>query len=520
MTTTLRRALRRQVRYAARAATLIAVVAIALPATAQQRAGQDSSAHVDPMGPRPDSSIRSMEGMSMPDTASPRGHSMIAAPLGLPMTRAGSGTSWRPDSSPMYADHFAAGRWDLMVHYEAVPYYDRQNNADPGQRGADQFGIINWAMLMASTGLAGGRIQLRGMLSAEPWTVTAKGYPLLLQSGEAYNGQSLHDRQHPHDLFMELAALYEHRVSRALALQLYIAPVGEPAIGPVAYPHRPSAEDNPFAPIGHHWQDATHISFGVITAGLYSRRWKLEGSVFNGREPDENRTNFDYAGRSLDSYAGRVSLNPNGEWTVSASYAYLKTPEALEPTVSQQRISAVVLNSRPFGKDGSWSSALIYGANKISNTSGLENSVLLETNIDLNAWIALFGRLEYVNKSSRDLAVEMAFPGAHFNVGEATLGYSRRLTTFPGGTLGVGALITLNIVPETLSAYYGSRTPVGFAVFLRIRAGRMAMASNMGAHDHMPMDASGHDPTTGSMARLPREREDSASKSSTSPRWP
>ena len=32
--------------------------------------------------------------------------------------------------------------------------------------------------------------------------------------------------------------------------------------------HRPSAADDPFAPLGHHWQDATHEAFGVVTTGL------------------------------------------------------------------------------------------------------------------------------------------------------------------------------------------------------------------------------------------------------------
>ena len=216
--------------------------------------------------------------------------------LGIPMTRNGSGTSWLPDAAPMHAAHFTAGRWSLMVHGSLYAMYDRQLT----QRGDAQVSSPNWGMLMAGRGLAGGFLQFRGMFSVEPFTVGGRGYPLLLQTGESYRGEPLHDRQHPHDLFMELAALYERPVASNLAVSLYLAPVGEPASGPVAFPHRPSAANDPLAPLGHHWQDATHISFGVLTAAIFSRTVKLEGSLFNGREPDEDRYDFDYAGRSLD----------------------------------------------------------------------------------------------------------------------------------------------------------------------------------------------------------------------------
>ena len=189
---------------------------------------------------------------------------MHAGPLGIPETRMGSGTSWLPDAAPMHAAHHMLGDWTLMLHGVGFLQYDRQG----GPRGSNQLGLINWAMAAASRPLGRGQLQLRGMLSAEPWTIGSRGYPLLLQSGEAYQGASLHDRQHPHDLFMELAALYERPVAKNLGLSLYLAPVGEPAVGPVAFPHRPSAADDPLAPISHHWQDGTHITFGVAGVGL------------------------------------------------------------------------------------------------------------------------------------------------------------------------------------------------------------------------------------------------------------
>ena len=408
-------------------------------------------------------------------------------PLGISMSRTGSGTSWLPDAAPMHAAHFTAGPWELMVHYSVFAYYDRQNDANTGRRGADQIGSVNWGMLMAARAIGGGRLRLRGMFSAEPWTVGAKGYPLLLQSGESYRGMPLHDRQHPHDLFMELAADYERAIRPNLALQLYVAPVGEPASGPVAFPHRPSAAADPFAPLSHHWQDATHITFGVVTGAVYSRVWKLEGSIFNGREPDDDRTDFDF--RTLDSYAGRITVNPASEWSVSASYAYLRSPEVLFPGDAEHRITASVLHSRPIGVHGDWSSAFIWGANRHSAEGGLSNSFLLESTVDLDGRNTLFGRVESVSKSADDLAISFESPtpfpgssmagaaaGPHYGIRAVAVGYLRELAGFPGGTVDAGVRTSVNFLPAALEPFYGSRTPAGFAVFIRLRPTIMRMA--------------------------------------------
>ncbi len=226
----------------------------------------------------------------------------------LPHSREGSGTSWVPDSSPVYAHHFMADDWTLMLHYSLAAGYDDQWS----DRGSRRFASVNWIMGMATRPLLGGQLTLRTMLSAEPATMGGHlQLPLLLQSGESYGGAPLHDRQHPHDLFMETAALYRHPIGGAFGVEVYGAAAGEPALGPTAFMHRPSGMINPFPPIGHHWQDSTHISFGVITAGVYTRWAKLEGSVFHGREPDEDRWNFDFG--ALDSWSGRLSLNPTDQ---------------------------------------------------------------------------------------------------------------------------------------------------------------------------------------------------------------
>src|SRR6059036_1029749 len=408
---------------------------------------------------------------------------MPAGPLGIPETRMGSGTSWLPDASPMHAAHYMLGRWALMLHGKGFLQYDWQG----GFRGSNQLGIVNWGMVAATRPLGGGQLQLRAMLSAEPWTIGSRGYPLLVQTGESYQGAPLHDRQHPHDLFMELAALYERPVARNLGLSLYLAPVGEPAVGPVAFPHRPSAADDPLAPIAHHWQDGTHITFGVVTVGVFTRTVKLEASWFNGREPDENRANFDYRGRRLDSYSGRMTVNPGPRWSVSAWYAYLKSPEGLYPDESLHRIGAAALTTQTVGAGGTWSSGLIYGANDQIGPGRLASSVVLESTVGLDGTNSLFGRIEYVRKSAEELVIPAVPATTQYDVGALAMGYLRTVGTVAGLAAGVGVRGSVNYVPSSLNAVYGSRTPAGVAIYLRLqlvatREGGMKMDGMPGMH--------------------------------------
>src|SRR2546428_11703495 len=381
---------------------------------------------------------------------------MPEGPLGIPETRMGSGTSWLPDASPMHAAHLRLSAWTLMLHGTAVVQYSDQ----AGARGDRRVNLIDWAMLAASRTIAGGWLHLGGMISSDPWGVGSRGYPLLLQTGESDRGVPLHDHQHPHDLFMELAALYERAVARNLAVSLYVAPVGEPAVGPAAFPHRPSASDDPLAPLAHHWQDGTHITFGVLTAGVFTRTTKLEASVFNGREPDENRTNFDYAGRALDSYSARLSVNPGARWSVSAWYAYLKSPETLHPEESLHRLGGAVLTAAPFGPRGRWAMALIYGANAAIGTGRLANSVVVETNLDLDGKNAGFGRAEYVRKTAVELVGLSVPPATQYDVGALALGYRRALTTVRGVTAGGWGRGAMNFVPNAPEEGYGSPAPL------------------------------------------------------------
>jgi hypothetical protein len=407
---------------------------------------------------------------------------MPERPFGIPMTRMGSGTTWLPDASAMRAWHFMAGSWMMMVHGDAFLQYDYQD----GPRGADQLGSINWGMLMAMRQLGGGTLHLHGMASAEPLTIGARGYPLLLQSGETYQGEPLYDRQHPHDLFMELSAFYERAISRNLGITVYAAPVGEPGIGPVAYMHRPSALNDPFAPLAHHWTDATHITYGVLTGGLFTRHVKVEGTLFNGREPDEDRYDFDF--HALDSYGARLTINPSAHWALSGSYGYLKEPEALHPDENQHRLGASVLHTVRLGRQGEWAAAVVYGANRHVESTGesgpWEHSLMVESNLQLDRANSVFGRAEYVRKSGEELSLADPLRAEEFDIATLSLGYIREFAGYRGATFGIGARGALNLTSDRLSGVYGGRTPVGLAVFLRVRPGLLEGAHAMDEEMH------------------------------------
>lgn len=298
-----------------------------------------------------------------------------------------------PASSPAYGHALERGPWRVAFHYNAFAGVTRQGS----RQDTTEALTVNWFMGMGQRDLDRGRISLRGMLSLEPLLLKREGYPLLLQTGETAYGEPLMDRQHPHDLFMELGARYNLPLTSGLGLETYIAAAGEPALGPVAFPHRPSAFTDPLAPLGHHWQDASHIAFGVVTLGAYTRRMKLEGSWFNGREPDENRVDFDL--RAPDSYSGRVTFNPTRDWSLQASYGYLNEPEALEPGIDVRRITASAAHNRRL-ESGNWASTFVWGRNRPDGAPA-SNAYLVETTLTFGPH-AIFGRAEYVQKSGHD----------------------------------------------------------------------------------------------------------------------
>lgn len=430
---------------------------------------------VAPAAAQDDTTHQGMPGMKMPssDTAKRQARRessttrdtmpmmmSMEGPLGISMERLGSGTTWIPDAVILPSRHVMKGEWSIMLHGFAFAQYDRQGRP----RGDDQFGSLNWAMIMADRSIAGGHFQLRFMPSLDAATVGKCGYPLLLQSGETCHGQPLADRQHPHDFFMELAALYQREINSRLALLLYAAPAGEPALGPVAFMHRPSAMDNPVAPLGHHWQDATHISFGVITGGIYTRSVRLEASAFNGIEPDENRWDLDAI--KLNSYSTRLTVNPNRAWSLTAGYGMIAEPGPGDARAKIHRVVASAMHGKSLADDAQWSSTLVYGANKADVWS---QSALIESEAVLDRSNTFFGRAEVVQKTASDLAVTASPAETRFNVGSASIGYIREILRGRGMTLGFGGYGTLNFVPGALADTYGSRTPLGGMIFLRVR---------------------------------------------------
>ncbi|HVN27392.1 MAG TPA: hypothetical protein VMT64_02840 [Candidatus Binataceae bacterium] len=386
--------------------------------------------------------------------------------LDLPMNREGSGTAWQPDSTPMYAKGFMLDGWSMMAHGLAFGGYDYQGS----RRGGGQVFSTNWAMLMAEHELLGGELGARLMMSGEEFTDGGRGYPLLLQSGEEFHGVPNHDRQHPHDLFMELAATYTRKISKDVGFELYGGPVGEPALGPVAAPHRESAAADPFAPIGHHWMDSTHVTFGVVTAGVFTRNLKLEMSWFNGREPDSNRSDFDF--RRMDSYSTRLSYNPMRDLSLQVSWGYLKSPEQLEPNVSINRVTASATWNRPLASGGNWATTAGWGRN-IPSSGKPNDALLLESNFDLDTRNVLFARAEFVRKTGDDLDFTPA--GQLYSVGAVSLGYLRNFPILNAFIMSPGVMVTTNFIDGRLNSAYHSQTPVGLAAFIRLRPARMDM---------------------------------------------
>lgn len=404
----------------------------------------------------------STEATEQPDAPAPA----HAGVLGIPMARHGSGTAWLPDESPMRGLQYRLGGWDVMLHANVFAGYDYQSS-DAGEA---EVVSQNWLMAMAGHPLAGGLFEARVMLSLEPLTVGEEGYPLLLQTGETVDGMPLVDRQHAHDLWMELATRYDRALTRDVGFQLYAALAGEPAVGPVAFPHRPSAMPDPLAPLGHHWLDSTHISFGVLTAGIFTRTAKLEGSWFNGREPDEER--FDLDLRTPDSFAARLSVNPTRAWSLQASYAFLESPEALEPDVSSHRITSSAIHATPLGEHGAWTSTAAVGVS-VPSDGHTSYAALAESAVDLGTLGVTFARAEHVLKSGHDFAFPEAMAEVELPITSFALGHVHPVAKVGGAEAGLGLRGSIAIAPDELESRYGTRTPFGVMAFLQLQPTKM-----------------------------------------------
>lgn len=399
--------------------------------------------------------------MSAPnDGAMPMPMPMSGAFGPYAMSREASGTSWQPDSTPHMGVDFTAGPWMLMAHGYADAIYDNQG----GARGGDKTFSASMAMLMAERPAGeDGTLGLRAMMSLDP-LMGANGYPLLFATGETANGRTpLIDRQHPHDLFMELSASYSLKLSQTQSVFLYAGLPGEPALGPPAFMHRLSGMDDPEAPITHHWLDSTHITYGVVTGGYVQGPWKIEGSVFRGREPDQYR--YDVEGPRLDSVSTRLSYNPTANWSLQTSWGYLKSPEQLTPNVNENRLTASATYNLPFGENN-WATTFAWGR-KMNAPGHTLDGFLLESAVVLDDTHTIFARLERVAED--ELFEDGPLLGRVFNVNEISLGYIRDVHLDEHLKLGIGGLVSRYAFPDALNHAYGD--PTSFMIFLRLKAG-------------------------------------------------
>jgi len=416
---------------------------LALALSVSLAGAQDGLAANDPAEQKMD-----MPGMDM----SPPG------PDWMPSPDNGSGTAWQPAATVGHMWMKSLGAWDLMTHGVIFVDYNQQG----GPRGEGKAESVNWWMLMEQHKLGRGQILFREMFSAESLTSPHPGFPELFQTGETYHGQPLVDHQHPHNVFAELSLYYTVPLNKNLSWLFYGGPAAEPALGPVVYLHRASAAELPLAPLSHHLQDSTHTSFGVITTGLDVDRFRIEGSVFNGREPDERRYTIQFA--PLDSWSARISVAASPNWTAQYSYGRLERPEALEPG-SQRRQTASVEYVRPFAK-GSWATSLVWGrVYKVFDDHHL-NGYLLETTANFKLRNYAFSRIELVDKDEL-FPNNPSFPS--FRIGAYTFGGARDLVQSRLWQLALGADFTFYSKPATLDSSYG-RNPVSFQIFLRVRS--------------------------------------------------
>lgn len=391
--------------------------------------------------------------------------------------RQGSGTSWLPEATPMYALMAEAGSWMMMFHAQAFSTYSYQS----GPRGGREFFSTNFLMASAQREVKGfggdrrGMLLLRGMFSFDALTAGGDGYPLLFQTGETFNGRRLLDRQHPHDLVMELSAAYSAQIGEETSVTAYLAAMGEPALGPPAFMHRLSAFENPEAPLGHHWQDSTHISAGVVTLGVAREKWKVEGSLFSGREPDERRWNFETP--RMDSWSARVSFNPAERWSGQVSYGRLREPDALEPDVNVRRWTASLTYHQPLGERSYVATSFVWGRNTKSGGTlvrrYMTDAILVESTFSIRDRASLFGRYEMVEKDELFSDGEHTHDPLIFNIHRHTIGgvYNLPLGDWIGFDLGIGSSVSLHRMPADLKLFYGAR-PVSATVFLRVRPKR------------------------------------------------
>lgn len=384
--------------------------------------------------------------------------------LNLPMNRNGSGTGWLPDASPMYGYMLHSKKWMYMIHGNIFIRYNNQDIENKGSRGDSKVDAPNWFMAMGQRRVGQrGLFHFNTMFSLDP-LFGGDGYPLLFQTGETFEGKPLVDRQHPHNLFSELSVAYTQSFTKDVDAFVYLGYPGEPALGPVAFMHRPSSLNNLDSPLGHHWQDATHITFGVATLGFRYKIFKLDGSVFTGREPGEARYGLDKP--TFDSYSYRLTVSPAKTLSAQVSRAFIKSPEAIEPDEDVSRTTASLLHALPLtGDNRSLTSAFVWGYND-SGPNHREHSFTLESNLQLDRF-AVYGRFENIEKSASELLLEGFEDHELFKINALTLGLNYTIFRQWNTNFAIGAQGSIYSADSRLDAEYGN-SPKSLEVYLRI----------------------------------------------------
>jgi hypothetical protein len=401
--------------------------------------------------------------MMMMDEHQHEGHQMSSSySRNLPMSRDGSGTSWQPDENPMMMYMAMKKNTAMMLHGAVFPRLTVQDVFRKSNRGGARFSSPNWMMFMLNQYIGKhGLFNFSAMLSLDLLT-EYNGYPLLFQSGESYKGKPLVDRQHPHDLFSGLSVAYTHSFTKDIDLTAYFGFPGEPTLAPT-FMHRLSAMNNPDAPIGHHWQDANHITFGVATLGFRYKIVKVEGSIFTGREPDEKRYDFDKP--RFDSYSYRLSLNPHKQLAIQFSQGFIHSPEELEPNIDVMRTTASLMHTKRFKGKSFIASSLVWGYNHNSEGENL-HSILVETNYRLKP-LSIYSRYEWVQKDPHELQLLSFDEHTVFNIHALTLGLNVPIIDKRNTELSFGSQMTWNFPDRKLKSYYGNY-PLSAQVYLKL----------------------------------------------------
>lgn len=374
-----------------------------------------------------------------------------------------SGTSRNPDAAPMQMLMSSAGKWTLALHGQA--FLNHAN--DSGPRGGQKTFSTNWVMGIASRDLGGGTLAFRSMLSLEPATISQRRYPELFQTGETAFGKQLIDGQHPHDFFMELAAEYLHPVGRGMAY-IYAAPVGDPALGPVAFPHRQSAMELPQAPIGHHFEDSTHIAFNVVTAGGTAGPVTLEASAFHGGEPDERRWVIE--GGGIDSWAARLRLRPTPNLDFQLSHGWLTKPERIEPGYATRTTASLSYTVERWSSTAAWGHTYKEVHARELNAWLAESTLLIFTRHHITLRGESVDKDELFPHPILKVVPHPALPVRVFPVKAYTLGYTFDMFRGAWSTTGIGANATRYAFPPLLRGFY-SPHPHSVIVYLRFRLG-------------------------------------------------